>query len=132
MFSLFRRGQGSAPAAPAPSQAARAPAPKSPESGMTKVSMTVNGKAATAEVFDVELIPKRLITPNPDRLGYIRFAFEQGWTVDQVHEITAIDPWFLKHIRDMVDLEKELAKETLAGISREKLLAAKRDGVELN
>src|SRR6476620_922063 len=50
MFSLFRKGQGSAPAAPAPSQAARAPAPKFPESGMTKVSMTVNGKAATAEI----------------------------------------------------------------------------------
>jgi len=50
MFSLFRKGQGSAPAAPAPSQAARAPAPKSPESGMTKVSMTVNGKAATADI----------------------------------------------------------------------------------
>jgi carbamoyl-phosphate synthase large subunit len=87
------------------------------------------GKAATAEVFDVELIPKRLITPNPERLGYIQFAFEQGWTVEQVHEITAIDRWFLKHIREMVDLEAGLAQETLAGISREKLLAAKRDGV---
>ena len=50
MFSLFRKGQGSTPAAPAPSQAARAAAPRSPESGMTKVSMTVNGKAATAEI----------------------------------------------------------------------------------
>jgi aerobic carbon-monoxide dehydrogenase small subunit len=50
MFSLFRKGQGATPAAPAPSQAARAAAPRSPESGMTKVSMTVNGKAATADI----------------------------------------------------------------------------------
>jgi carbon-monoxide dehydrogenase small subunit len=50
MFSLFRKGQGSAPAAPAPTQAARTATPRSPESGMTKVSMTVNGKAATAEI----------------------------------------------------------------------------------
>ncbi len=53
------------------------------------------GKSSASETFDVNLIPKRLITPNPDRLDYIRFAFEQGWTVEQVHEITSIDPWFL-------------------------------------
>src|SRR5271165_1610294 len=48
------------------------------------------GKAVTSESYDRALIRQRLITPNPERLGYIRFAFEQGWTVDQVHEITAI------------------------------------------
>ena len=87
------------------------------------------GKAATAETFDPELIPQRLITPNPERLSYIRFAFEQGWTVEQVREITAIDPWFLKHVREMVDLDAGLAKESLAGISRETMLNAKRDGM---
>src|ERR1700719_4737662 len=54
------------------------------------------GKPVASEVFDPELIRQRLITPNPDRLGYIRFALEQGWTVEQIHEITAIDSWFLK------------------------------------
>jgi aerobic carbon-monoxide dehydrogenase small subunit len=49
MFSLFRKGQGSAPVAPPP-QAARAAIPGPLESGMTKVSMTVNGKAATADI----------------------------------------------------------------------------------
>src|SRR6202050_1455624 len=52
------------------------------------------GKAATAQTFDPNLIAARLITPNPDRLSYIRFAMEQGWTAEQVHEITSIDPWF--------------------------------------
>ncbi len=87
------------------------------------------GKAATAEIFDPDLIRQRLITPNPDRLGYVRFAMEQGWTVEQIHEITSIDPWFLKQMRDMVDLEAELAKESLEGISREMLLRGKREGV---
>src|SRR6266853_1818936 len=87
------------------------------------------GKKATAEIFDPELIRQRLITPNPDRLGYVRFALEQGWMVEQIHEITSIDPWFLKQMRDAVDFEVELAKETLGGISREMLLRAKRDGV---
>jgi carbamoyl-phosphate synthase large subunit len=87
------------------------------------------GKPVASEVFDPELIRQRLITPNPERLGYIFFALEQGWTVEQVHEITSIDPWFLKHMRDMVDLEASLAKEKLESISRERMLHAKREGI---
>jgi carbamoyl-phosphate synthase large subunit len=84
---------------------------------------------ATADVLDAALIPKRLITPNPDRLSYVRFALEQGWTVEQVREITAIDPWFLEQIREMVELEVGLADTTLETVSRSQLAAAKRDGV---
>src|SRR5438309_10451546 len=47
------------------------------------------GKAAGSVSLNPELIAKRLITPNPERLDYIRFAFEQGYTVDQVHEMTS-------------------------------------------
>src|ERR1700677_3892634 len=68
------------------------------------------GKADGATVFHEHLIEARLITPNPDRLGYIRFAFEKSYTEAQVHELTSIDPWFLRQVREMVDLEKELAK----------------------
>src|SRR5690348_6173005 len=87
------------------------------------------GKADGAAVLHDHLIEARLITPNPDRLGYIRFAFERGYTEGQVHELTSIDPWFLRQVREMVDLEKELAKGSLAGATREQLLLAKRDGV---
>ena len=98
------------------------------------------GKSATAEVFDPALIRQRLITPNPERLGYIRFAFEQGWTVEQIHEITAIDPWFLKQIREMVDFERELVgrnasdalsrDQAAAGQARRHLRYAPRPAVE--
>ena len=87
------------------------------------------GKSVTAERFDPNLIRQRLITPNPERLGYIRFALEQGFTAEEIHEITAIDPWFLEQIREMVEFEKELSSESLISISREHLLKAKRDGV---
>src|SRR5580700_2333136 len=87
------------------------------------------GRAEKSETFDPTLIRQRLITPNPDRLGYIRFALEQGWTVEQIHEITAIDSWFLKQMREMVDLEAVLAKESFDTVSRESLLRAKRDGI---
>jgi carbamoyl-phosphate synthase large subunit len=87
------------------------------------------GKAVTSETFDPALIRQRLITPNPERLGYIRFALEQGWTVEQIHEVTAIDPWFLKQLREMTDLERDLAGQSLAALSRQRLLEAKREGL---
>ena len=87
------------------------------------------GKAVTSETFDPALIRQRLITPNPERLGYIRFALEQGWTVEQIHEITSIDPWFLKQLRELADLEHDLAGQSLAALSRQQLLEAKREGL---
>jgi carbamoyl-phosphate synthase large subunit len=87
------------------------------------------GKPAGSEKFDANLIPKRLITPNPDRLSYVRFAMEQGWTVEQIHEITSIDPWFLTQIQEMVQLDRSLGETNLDAVTREQLLQAKRDGV---
>src|SRR6185369_4526713 len=64
------------------------------------------GKSSSADVFEEDLIVHRLVTPNPDRLGYIRFAFEKGYTVDQIHEFTAIDPWFLRQVKEVIELEQ--------------------------
>src|SRR6266581_2861824 len=49
------------------------------------------GKAFGAEAYDPQLIPQKLITPTPDRLNYIRFAFECGRSVAEVQEMTSID-----------------------------------------
>src|ERR1039458_7430332 len=87
------------------------------------------GRAVASEIFDPALIRQRLITPNPERLGYIRFALEQGWTVEQIHEITSIDPWFLKQLREMADLERDLSGQSLRALSREQILHAKREGL---
>ena len=87
------------------------------------------GKADGAVTYQDDLIEPRLITPNPDRLGYIRFAFERGYTEEQVHTLTSIDPWFLRQVREMVDLERDMGKVTLGSITREQFLQAKRDGI---
>jgi len=88
-----------------------------------------SGKAFGSEKFDAALIPQKLITPTPDRLGYIRFAFESGWTVAQIHEMTRIDPWFLEQVREVVDLEQSMKGGTLAAAGRDELLRAKRNGI---
>src|SRR5437868_1332279 len=87
------------------------------------------GKADGATVFHEHLIEARLITPNPARLGYIRFAFERGYTEEQVHALTSVDPWFLRQVREMVDLERDMGKVSLGSITREQFLTAKRDGI---
>jgi carbamoyl-phosphate synthase large subunit len=87
------------------------------------------GKSSKSEIYDQALIPSKLITPNPDRLNYVRFALECGSSVEEIHEMTAIDPWFLTQMKEAVELENELRKETLETVSREQMVEAKRDGV---
>jgi carbamoyl-phosphate synthase large subunit len=87
------------------------------------------GRAAAAEVLDESLIPKRLITPNPERLSYIRFAFERGYSSERIQEMTQIDPWFLKQVCEIVEFEKELGSYTLDSLPRDIFLKAKRDGL---
>ncbi len=87
------------------------------------------GRSSTTEVFDEKLIPQRLITPNPHRLKYIRFAMQRGYTVEQIHEMTAVDPWFLHQMREAIDFEAEIGRETLTSVSREQLRRAKREGL---
>ncbi|MCB1020361.1 MAG: carbamoyl-phosphate synthase large subunit [Acidobacteria bacterium] len=87
------------------------------------------GRKAGSDVYDPELIDSKLITPTPDRLNYVRFALEQGRTVDEVHEMTKIDPWFLEHVKEVVDCQKELSKLTLADVTREQMEKAKKFGL---
>ncbi len=87
------------------------------------------GRKAGSETLDEALIPQRLITSNPDRLSYIRFAFERGWTIDQVRDMTFIDPWFLKQIREVVEEEAELKNLDLDAVTSDQLRRAKRDGL---
>ncbi len=87
------------------------------------------GKAFGTEKLDPELIPRRLITPTPDRLAYIRFALETGMSVEEIHEMTSIDPWFLEQLRQVTALEKDLGSKSLESASRADLLSAKRAGI---
>ncbi len=87
------------------------------------------GKRSGSDVFDKDLIPQKLITPTPDRLNYIRFAFTQGYSVKDIAEMTHIDPWFLYQIKTLVDFQTEIEKETLDTITKEKLEEAKRYGL---
>jgi len=56
-----------------------------------------------------EEIERRLITPCAERIFYIRHAFRAGFKVDAVYLLTKIDRWFLQNIKEIVDMEEQLA-----------------------
>jgi carbamoyl-phosphate synthase large subunit len=70
-----------------------------------------------------------LVTPKPERLGYIRFAFERGMSVREVARLTGMDPWFLHQIREITLAQMDIAQTTPQDISAEHLLHLKRMGL---
>jgi carbamoyl-phosphate synthase large subunit len=87
------------------------------------------GKAFGSEKLDKSLIAKKLITPTPDRLNYIRFALANGYSVEEIHELTAIDPCFLTQMKDVVDYEGALARTSLMAATTQQFRTAKRYGI---
>ncbi len=59
-------------------------------------------------VKEQQTLTEKLRTPNCDRLWYVGDAFRSGMTVADIYEITAIDPWFLHNIRQIIEMEDEL------------------------
>jgi len=77
---------------------------------------------------DRETLEKELGDPGPERIWYVGDAFENGFTLDEVHRLTHIDPWFLAQIKEIVDLEMELDDEKLEDVDADKLRMLKRKG----
>ena len=77
---------------------------------------------------DREVIEEELGEPGPDRIWYVGDAFAQGFTLEEVHQLTSIDPWFLAQIKEIVDIELWLEKQTVKALDKDTLLALKRKG----
>ena len=77
---------------------------------------------------DRERIEKELGEPGPERIWYVGDAFENGFTLKEVHQLTHIDPWFLAQIKQIVDLEMELDDKRLTEIDADTLRMLKRKG----
>ena len=60
------------------------------------------GTAAEPSLDDIRA---RVATADPDRVWYLRYAFKAGMTVDELHELTAIDRWFLDQLQQIVEIE---------------------------
>lgn len=64
----------------------------------------------------------------PDRLLYVGDAFRRGYTLERVHELTKIDPWFLVQIEDLIREESTLEGAPLSSIDADRMWQLKRKG----
>ncbi len=87
------------------------------------------GKKTGAEVLEPRRLTQMLVTPRPERLGYIRFAFERGMSVREVARLTGMDPWFLHQIREITLAQGTIARTRPEVISAEELRRLKRLGL---
>ncbi|MDD3179304.1 MAG: carbamoyl-phosphate synthase large subunit [Opitutaceae bacterium] len=86
------------------------------------------GRFGGNDVPDEQTIRQKLGTPNAERIFYLRYAFKAGFTVDQIFNLTKIDPWFLHQLREIHEMEEELGKQTLRTIDATHLRRAKQFG----
>jgi len=77
---------------------------------------------------DREVIEEELGEPGPERIWYVGDAFAQGFTIEEVHQLTHIDPWFLVQIKEIIDIELWLEKQSLEAIDKTTLLNLKKKG----
>jgi len=86
------------------------------------------GKFGGDEVFPDEVIRQKLGTPNAERVFYLRHAFRAGYTIQQIFDLTKIDPWFLHQLREIHEMEEALKLQTLATLDADTLRRAKQFG----
>lgn len=84
---------------------------------------------------DREILERELGEPGPDRIWYVGDAFAAGWSLEEVHQFTKIDPWFLVQIEEIVKIELQLDKQAeeqgegaLASLSADTLRTLKKKG----
>jgi len=86
--------------------------------------LEIGASGFSREDLDDARIQEKLLTPDPDRIFYVKRALDLGWPQAKVHQMTGIDPWFLDQIQQIVDLERRIQP----GIDDETLREAKRMG----
>jgi carbamoyl-phosphate synthase large subunit len=83
----------------------------------------------TPEQPDRDEIRVRLSTPGDERVWFLRYAFKSGMSIDEIHKLSHIDPWFLQHLYELVEMEGQLrAHEGPATVSDALLRQAKQAG----
>ena len=90
--------------------------------------LEVGVEGMNEKTTDHEVIKEVLGEPGPERIWYVGDAFAQGFTLDEVHNLTHIDPWFLAQIKEIVDIELWLDRQKLEDLDKDTLFKLKQKG----
>jgi carbamoyl-phosphate synthase large subunit len=77
---------------------------------------------------DQEEMEAELMSPGPERIWYVGDAFRVGMSLDEIHALSKIDPWFLDQIQGLIEMETSLAGRALIDLGRDELRQFKRAG----
>lgn len=77
---------------------------------LRSLEIKVSGLESKFKSASRQELEEKLRVPNPERVFYIKDAFLNDYSIDDIYRITAIDPWFLSQIKEMIDFEKKLQK----------------------
>jgi carbamoyl-phosphate synthase large subunit len=80
-----------------------------------------------SDLDDTEL-RRRLVVPSAERVYFVMHALTIGYSLEVLHDLTKIDPWFLDNLSQIIERERELRRESIETISRNDLREAKRMG----
>jgi carbamoyl-phosphate synthase large subunit len=99
------------------------------EALMKAVRSLETGKKGSGDTIDPRRLRQKLVTPSPDRMAYLRYAFDIGMSVRDVNRYTSIDPWFLHQMKTIADELKTVAEMGIDKMDTHDLLTAKRMGI---
>ncbi|HEV8484443.1 MAG TPA: carbamoyl-phosphate synthase large subunit, partial [Blastocatellia bacterium] len=78
--------------------------------------------------LDETELRRRLVVPSAERVYFVMHALTSGYSIRELHELTHIDPWFLDNLREIVEQEQTLGRESFETVTRDQLRQAKRAG----
>jgi carbamoyl-phosphate synthase large subunit len=76
----------------------------------------------------LDLVRRELREPGAERILYLADAFRVGLFLDEIHELTHIDPWFLVQIEEIIHLEEQVREEGVGGLNKQRVRELKRKG----
>ena len=98
------------------------------EALMKGIRSLETGKSIASEKVEERIITKRLVTAHPERLQYVRYALLHGWSIEKVHALTKIDPWFLHQLKDIADAHAHTEGHMIDEVGTEEMRELKRMG----
>ncbi len=75
-----------------------------------RFGLGADGAGGRYQDLSLDELLELLKVPHPDRLFELRAAMRQGVSIDQLHELTGIDPWFLRNMAEIVEMQDDVAQ----------------------
>lgn len=94
------------------------------QKGLRMIGQGMHGFVENKEL-EIEDIDAALREPTDKRVFVISKAMHKGYTVDQIHELTKIDKWFLEKLQHIIDIDEEMKKSNINTLDKDLLRTAK-------